>query len=204
MELRTIILLFRKDYKVFFGIIASFLFLGTLFFIFQGKGYDVSLTFSITRDSAAESTDYSYDDFYRLQADERFADTVVRWLQSPRIVEDIYTVAGIDTTSWSLRTLKNAFGSQRLSSQIIAINYAAQSHDQAEEIGKAAANKINQLAADLNAQQNETGWFIILSEEPIVKAHQYSLIQILTIIGIIGLFTAFWTVIIRYYLRTEK
>lgn len=203
MELRSIITLFKKDHKIFFGIIGTFVLIGILFFLFQGRGYDVSVTFNVTRDSASEVDEYSYDDFYRLQADERFADTVVRWLQSPSVVFDIYTAAGVDTTRWSLKTLKNALGSQRLSSQIIAINYGAQSHDQASAIGDATIAKINTMSQALNAQQKESGWFIVLSEEPIIKPSQHSLIKILTIAVILGGFVAFWSVIVRYYMRSE-
>ncbi len=203
MEIRHIVTLFKKEYKTFFGIMGGFLLAGLLFFLFQGSGYNVSLTLNITRDSAIQTSDYSYDDFYRLQADERFADTIVRWLQSPSIVSDIYTEAGIDTTTWSLGVLKNALGSQRLSSQIVAINYAADSQVQADAIGEATITKVNVLSQDLNAQQKESGWFVVIAQKPIVKPSQHSLLQILVIVGVIGFFAAFWTVIVRYYLRAE-
>lgn len=204
MELRNIVILFKKDLKVFFGIIGGFLLIGILFFLFQGNGYNVSLTFNITRDSSTQTEEYSYDDFYRLQADERFADTVVRWLQSPSIVSDIYTAANVDTTAWSLKALKNALGSQRLSSQIVAINYSAESPTQADAISEATVIKLNAMSQDLNAQQNEKGWFVILSEDPIIKSSQESLMKILSIVGVIGIFVAFWTVIVRHYYHEQK
>lgn len=204
MELREIVLLFRKDAKVFFGIIAAFLLVGVLLFLFQGGGYNVSMTLNVTRDSSIDVSDYAYDAFYRLQADERFADTVVRWLQSPSVVSEIFSNAQIDTSSWSLHKLKRALDPERLSSQVIAVNFSSATPQEAIAVSHATSQMINDLSQELNKQQNESAWFIVLSEEPIVKPHQQSFISLIVIMGILGLFVAFWSVIIRHYMSTQN
>lgn len=78
-----------------FLIVASTVGIVVLFLLLQPVRYTTVLSLHVGRvHNETQAEEYHYDDFYRLQADERFADTLVRWLASPSIVADIYSGIG--------------------------------------------------------------------------------------------------------------
>ncbi len=121
MEFKEWLDIFRKRTRMMITVILGCIAVGVLWYVFQPRGLAADLTLNVTRIGSQETSDYKYDDFYRLQADERFADTVVRWLGSPRIVSDIYSTAHLDADSLGLSGLNKAFKSERLSSQMIRV-----------------------------------------------------------------------------------
>ena len=129
MELREFIGIFVKDRKVFFGIIFAAALLGALVFRFQPERYETALTLNVARTEADTASDYKYDQFYRLQADERFADTVVRWLAAPSVRADI--ASGANTSP----RVVSSISAKRLSSQMIDVRYSA---DRVADFGKTA------------------------------------------------------------------
>ena len=68
---------------------------------------------------------YKYDNFYRLQADEKFAETLVEWLKSPRIEEKIFKEAGIDPSGYSLKKLAKSIKAEKMSSQVVAVSFSS-------------------------------------------------------------------------------
>src|SRR3989344_8152667 len=123
MELKDYADIFKKQEKVFWTIV----FLSLLVAIIWQKGqraeYQATLLLNIGRSGVENTQDYTYDSFYRLQADERFADTVVRWFGSPRVVEDIYDATGLRVSDDNARDMEHIFVAKRLSSQMIEVTY---------------------------------------------------------------------------------
>jgi hypothetical protein len=118
MDLREFLRLFWKERVLFSGTVAVFVATGFVVQLLQPIRFAAEITMNVARSGVRTTTEYAYDDFYRLQADERFADTVVRWLESPRIVSDILHTAKRDDEMISLmptgfRHRLFAFGSYR-------------------------------------------------------------------------------------------
>ena len=90
MELKDFFAIFSVHKKIFWGIITLSIICGAIVYFAQSQTYKTSLTLNVTRDAAPGRDEYSYDSFYRLQADERFADTVVRWIQSAYVVQSVF------------------------------------------------------------------------------------------------------------------
>jgi uncharacterized protein involved in exopolysaccharide biosynthesis len=98
MELRQIIDLFKKERGLFFGILGLCLALGALFVALEPKHYESNILITIGRtegEQASIGSDYQYDNYYRLQADERYGDTLVRLLATPQVTRDIFKEAGL-------------------------------------------------------------------------------------------------------------
>ena len=199
MELRDFFTIFIVHKKIFWGIIVIFIICGTIIYFAQGQTYKTSLTLNITRDAAPERDEYAYDSFYRLQADERFADTVVRWTQSPYIVKSVF---GNAKSSSFLN--KNKFNSKRLSSQVVEVTFITSTKKQANSIAKKLIIKLNQESQKLNEQQKQNNWFIILSSEPVISNNKISLLFLLSLSSFIGFFIAFWTVMIIHYVKGSE
>ncbi|MEI6650878.1 MAG: hypothetical protein WCL23_05630, partial [Candidatus Moraniibacteriota bacterium] len=95
MEFRDFCTIFAHRRNVFFSVFGVFLVVSALVFRLQPSRFETSLTVNVARAGAQATTDYTYDQFYRLQADERFADTVVRWIAAPSVRKEIATSAGV-------------------------------------------------------------------------------------------------------------
>ncbi len=199
MELKDFFTIFIVHKKIFWGIIGVFIACGAVVYFVQGQTYKTSLTLNITRDAAPERVEYSYDSFYRLQADERFADTVVRWTQSQRVVKDVF--GNVKSSSF---LNKNKFNSKRLSSQVVEVTFVTTTKKQASSIAKKLITELNQESQRLNKRQKQSNWFIILSSEPVINDNKASLLFLLSLSGFIGFFIAFWIVMMVHYMSGAK
>lgn len=203
MELREIVAIFQAQRRLFGAIVGIFLLGGILFLLFQPQRHDVSLVLNVTRSGANVGSDYAYDDFYRLQADERFADTVVRWLSLPGIVNAIFEESSVDASRAVRRPLGNVFKAQRLSSQVIHVTYVTRDEDAARKTASALTSVINRETEKLNAAQQEKGWFVILADAPVVSDGAHGAASVLSLLILLGIFFGAWGVLLRHYLREK-
>ncbi len=206
MELKNLIKIFRKNWTLFALTIFIVLAIGAGYKYFKDSRpitYDVSLLLNVTRENIQSTDNYRYDDFYRLQADERFADTVVRWLENPRIVSNIYNETGKVSGGIDLNQLSKVFKAKRMSSQMIDVRYAAQSASDAQEISLALTQVVNKEIKELNQSQKEDSWFKIIGDEPVIKESKIEWKNILLIFSALGIFLAIWTVLLKHYLSQE-
>lgn len=201
MELKEYIAIFKKHFRLFWVIVVVFLLAGALLKIFQPATYKSSLTLNITRSGVQSTENYRYDGFYRLQADERFADTVVRWLESPRIVLDIFSDAKSRTSGIGPKKFSKAFKGKRFSSQTIQVEYVTDSVESAKSLSAAIKKILNRETEKLNALQKEENWFVILGDDPVVRNNQWGWMSVFSVSVLAGLFAAFWTVMIRHYIQ---
>lgn len=201
MELREYIEILRKNVRPMLLTVVLFLLAGGIFQVSRPVVLEASLTLNITRAGSQQTVDYKYDNFYRLQADERFADTVVRWLGSPRIVTDIYNDAKINTAGLSSRKLSKVFKSQRLSSQMIQVSYVASNSQTAEKLAESITSVLKKQTEELNVSQKEESWFLVLGSYPVVKESKLDTTLVMGVSLLLGLFFGMWVVFIRYYLK---
>lgn len=194
MDLREYVKIIQKDLNFFLSMIIVTVFAVLTYFYFQPVSYRASLTLNVTRSGIQETQDYRYDGFYRLQADERFADTVAAWLGSPRIVSDVYSLAKVNPE-------KSSISAQRRSSQIIAVDISAPSSEAVEKISRAAVEVVSRTTEKLNAEQKEKNWFKVVAEEPIISKHAFDYKIIFAASFFAGIFLSFWLVMLRHYLK---
>ena len=201
MELKEYFKILKENFKLFVFVIALIMVGAFAFFSLKPITYLTSLGLNITRSGAQQTPDYKYDDFYRLQADEKFAETVVQWLQNPRIVADIYGAAGLDASQFTIRQLSKSFGSEKLSSQVVAVNFTARSVDSAKKISNAISDIISKNTENLNKNQNESTWFEVVSQDPIIVRDNVSLLVLFFASLALGIFLGFWAVMLKHYLK---
>mgnify|MGYP003512059204 FL=1 len=165
----------------------------------QGVSYQATLLLNIGRAGVSETTDYTYDSFYRLQADERFADTVVRWLTTPRVVEDIYYESRLNPTGLDAKALGAVFSAGRLSSQMITVKYGGADPKVLEELARSAVTVLNRYTDTLNTEAREKSWFVVIGSDPVIRERHISPELALGVGLVLGLFVGFWLVLIRHY-----
>lgn len=201
MELKEYILIFKKNLGLFVTVVILVIVAGILFQLFRPISYKSSITLNVTRTGFEETQEYRYDNFYRLQADERFADTVVRWLGSPGIVTDILGDAGLDSSKLSQWKLSRFFNAKRLSSQVIEVNFIRNDVDTAKKLSESLVRMVNIETDKLNEIQREENWFMVLGSDPVVKQNKIPWGILLLSSIAIGIFLGFWSVYIRHYLN---
>ncbi len=199
MELRELLAVLRGHRNQYLGIILVFVFVAWVWQKEQPVSYQATLLMNIGRAGASETTDYTYDSFYRLQADERFADTVVRWLSTPRVVEDIYKEAQLNSASLGIKDLSRAFTAGRLSSQVISVQYRSENEKRLENLAQAAVTVLNRYTDTLNTNEREKSWFVIIGSDPVIRDGRVSLGLALMVGFLVGLFVGFWVVLFKHY-----
>lgn len=192
MDLHEYVSLFRKHRLLFLGAIVFCVLLGMSVQALQPVRYASEITMNVARSGARMTSDYAYDDFYRLQADERFADTVVRWLESPRIVSEIAREANVSEGNLS-------FDAGRLSSQVIRIRFTTTKRSSAKPIAEALFLVLNRETESLNRDRSGDGWFTLVGETPAIVDARFGTGRALAVSGFLGVFFGFFAVLFRWY-----
>jgi uncharacterized protein involved in exopolysaccharide biosynthesis len=195
MEVKELIQIFRKYHKTFWLTVATFLLIGIAFQLLRPVSFKADLSLNITRLGKQETAEYKYDDFYRLQADERFADPVVRWLGSLTVIEYIKNKSGIS----KLQKIK----AQRLSSQYIRVTYGVKKVADAKKISQAIIDVLSEETDGLNKIQQQENWFTLIGSDPIVMKDEFPISKVILFSILSGIFFGFWLVLIKYYLKDK-
>lgn len=201
MELKEYLQIFKVNIKLFVFVIALAVAGSFLYFFLKPVSYTASLIINITRSGMQETSEYRYDDFYRLQADEKFAETIVEWLKNPRTVVDVYAKAGIKDSDFSLRQMAKVFTPEKRSSQVVAVSFSAGNEKSAEEISNALVAVVSQNIQMLNEKQNEDSWFEVVAQDPVIVLDSMRIIVVLLSSLAMGVFLGFWAVMVRHYLK---
>jgi len=204
MELRDFLKTFRAEWPVFAGVVFAVIAAAAGYVWLQPERFTTVLSIHIARTSSPVQTeDYRYGDFYRLQADERFADTVVRWLESPRIVADIYSGTGREVAMPAEYALGKVFSARRLSSQYVEVRFSAASPKIAESLSASLSRVLNERTKSLNAGETQ-GWFRLEVEDPVIYPAHTPWGRILAGAVCVGVLLGIWAVGLRGYLLRGK
>ncbi|MDP2838099.1 MAG: hypothetical protein Q8O53_02380 [Candidatus Moranbacteria bacterium] len=204
MELRNLVLIFQKQWVFFLATVVAFIFVAWIWQKEQAVTYQVTLLLNIGRSGVNETTNYTYDSFYRLQADERFADTVVRWLTTPRVVEDIYHEAGLNAKMLGFKDLSRVFTPGRLSSQMITVKYSGSNEKALTQLAAVTVTVLNRHTTTLNTGEKEKNWFVVIGSDPVIRDGRVGLNLALAVGLAVGLFIGFWLVLLRHYFADKK
>lgn len=199
MELRDIIHIFKQRLSFFLVIVGVFVGGAVFWQQNQPETFQAALLINIGRNGTSQATDYTYDSFYRLQADERFADTVVRWFSDPRVVEDIYREAHLNPEYLGIKDLKRVFTAGRLSSQMITVKYGSENQKIIEQLAVASVTVLNRYTDTLNTDGKDKSWFVIIGSDPVIRDSRVGLSTAFLAGLVLGLFVGFWTVLAQHY-----
>lgn len=139
---------------------------------------------------------YEYDEYYRLQADEQFAETVTHWLKTPRVVSDVLATAAAPMPE-SLRGFEKYFLAHRVSPLSISVQFSAANPIMGTRVADAMSRQLNARAASLNYNTVENEWFVVKVSEPVMARDQvpFALVAIVSavagvVLGLIGVIIA--------------
>jgi hypothetical protein len=198
MEFRDFCLIFVRRRNLFVGVVFACIAVALLVFRFQPARFETSLTLNVSRSGMHETQEYTYDQFYRLQADERFADTVVRWLAAPSVRMDVQEQAAVS------KTVTDSISAKRLSSQMIAVTYVSGSRNGFGEMSTVVPEVLNREAGKLNELSKDTNWFAVVADEPVAHDARISFRFLLLLGALLGVFFGFWVVLVDWYFRGNE
>lgn len=201
MDIREYWEVLQKNARLFWAVVLGIWLLSLLWLVLQPVRYQGTLLLNVGRNAAEKTAEYEYDSFYRLQADERFADTVVRWLANPRIVSDILAAAGSSAELYSEKSLTEQFQAKRLSSQMVEVRFTASTREAIARYSEAIKETTQKYTESLNATQ--TNWFRIVGSEPVIRDARTPAWPFLVLSFLVALFISFWVVLIKHYLAPE-
>lgn len=198
MEFRDIVKRYWEERRLFAVIMACAFFLAFVWQMSQPMHYRAALLLNVGRkgEQAISGDEYAYDSFYRLQADERFGDTVVRWLQSPRVVSDILTESGLDSALYSERALKRLISAKRLSSQVIELSFENREQAVLEREADAIVKVLNVYTDNLNQGEANKGWFVVVGSEPVLSDARVTWLSAALVGVFAGGFVGLWGIAI--------
>jgi capsular polysaccharide biosynthesis protein len=154
----------------------------------ESQTFSASFILNISRLETQTTPDYKYDQFYRLGADEKFADTIAEWLKSPGIAKDIFDKAGINSDQKNMRALSKSFQSDKMSPEIVSIRLSSASEDEAKKIATAVASVISEKTKSLNKDARDQNWFAVDMSNLVIFKNTQDLRINLAIAALIGLF----------------
>jgi capsular polysaccharide biosynthesis protein len=204
MELKEYYEIIRKNTSVLVYTIVIVVIVVYTWSIKKSETYSTSFILNIGRTEEQSTSDYRYDQFYRIQADDKFADTVSEWLKMPGIVQEISDRAGLSSNSKSLRQLAKTFGAEKMSSQIIEVRFSPANPDEAGKISSAIASVISDKTKALNADAHDPNWFKVDSSNLITAKNVQDLRLNLSVASLAGLMLGIFLAFIKHYLSEES
>lgn len=174
---------------------------GLTYFYTRPISYDVSLALNVTRQGIDQTSDYKYDYFYRLGANEKFADTIVEWLKDPGTVERIYKNSELYSSDFSLKKLKGLFKPEKRSSELVLVYFSASDEKTSKNISDSIKKEISKNVDDLNFMQKDANWFQIVAQNPVIIRHSFDLRLVIAGFLLLGIFLAFWVVLVKHYFK---
>lgn len=166
--------------------------------------YNASLLLNISRTSSQSTSDYRYDQFYRLQADDKFSETVVEWLKSPGMSQDIFAKAGVNSDQKTMRDLSKSFQAEKLSSNLVSVKYSTETSDEAAHIAPAIGSILADRTKSLNSAAKDPDWFQIDLTNLIVLKNTQDLRLNLGIAALLGLFLGALLAFGKHYTSDEE
>ena len=200
MDVRDFLQLFLRERRLILIIIIGALVVGFLAYRLQSPRYEGEVLLSVTRQGSETTTEYQYDQFYRLQADEKMADMVARYLETAlgrretarrALLSDERETEFIDSTVTALR----------LAPSLVYVSYVAKTPTESERIAGAMLETAERYVVGLNEQAANRNWFTLVSSESLTRDGRFTLVMALGIASFFGFFGAFWIVLGRWYWR---
>jgi len=170
----------------------------------KSETYSASLLLNISRTETQSTADYRYDQFYRLQADEKFAETIVEWLKSPGVAKDIFEKAGVESDKKSMRQLGKSLQAEKLSSEIVSVKFSTQTEDEARKIAGALASVASEKTKGLNSETRDPNWFAVNMTNLVILKNTQDLRINLGIAALIGIFIGMLLAFGKHYISEDK
>lgn len=203
MELKEFIELLKNNSKVFLLILIGSIFVGLGIFNYQKSFYVASIGVDIAREKEISSNDndYEYDQFYRLQADEKFGQNIVSWLEDP----SFNNLNRKDFEKGQVGNWEDIFGVKvsQPSTNYLKINFNSKDPRSAHLFGKVLKENLKEKTEQLNFSQSNN-WFKLIFSETYVTQNNPNIYIFLIVGALLGSFLGFLTILFKDYFQKNE
>ncbi|MFA5925429.1 MAG: Wzz/FepE/Etk N-terminal domain-containing protein [Parcubacteria group bacterium] len=204
MELREYYKILRKNISVMVYTILILVVLTYIWSIRKAETYSTSFLISISRVENQSTSDYRYDQYYRIQADDKFSDTVSEWLKSPGVVQEIFEKSGLSANGKSLRQLEKTFRAEKMSPEIIEVRFSPDNPDEGKKIGDAISAVVSEKTKDINSPANDPNWFRADTSNLITVKNFQDLRINLLLAAVAGIFIGALFAFLKHYISEPE
>ncbi len=199
MELRDFLQLFVYRWRLMSGVFILAIMAGAVGYRLQPHFYRGELLLSVARQgSGTISSEYRYDQSYRLQADERIGEMVARYLGTETGIHEVARRSSLSLQQ-EMAFRESDVSALHLSTGLVKIVYHAETPAAAERIADGFLEAAEQQVSGLNERSAERDWFTLVSTEPVVSDGRFSILFALGIAALAGVFFGFWAVLGLWY-----
>lgn len=168
MELKSYLKVIRSEKDLILAATLITAAAAWIFSLYTPADYATSVSLFITTDGTQTTEEFKYDGYYALESGEIVADNVEKMLQSPQLVERIYSASGIDPDFLSLKAYKKKFTAKKMSNSYVEVGFEAENRSDAEKLAAALAETVNQEMEDTKARSGNEVAFSIKSNPPVI------------------------------------
>lgn len=198
MELKEYIRIIKQNKALFLGAWLAVILVCLSWWKTRPVSYDVAMSIEVARQGTQSGEAYQYDQYYRLEADSKFAETVVQWLKDPAIANAVLQQSEVDSAK-SLKKLAKTFRAEKLSSTYLQVRFSVNNPASGEKVSKALTEILKGKVTELNNNNANSTWFSLVFGKPIIAQAKISgwVVGLVAIIGGFGL--AVLATLIRHY-----
>lgn len=204
MELGHYLMVLRRSSLFITFVTLVFIVLAAAFALTAKPTYDSSLSITVSRTEAVAQKDasyYLYDGYYNAQASGLYADTLANWLQTPNIVEAIYTRAGQTLPkSKSISALAKLFSVRKMPPSTLSITVTNLDQNAGSSLLEAAVKELKSRNREV-ALNNKDGQYALDATSSTTVKTTPSLSLAIGLALILGLITSTFVVFVRQLLR---
>ncbi len=200
MTLMELVRLFDRERRLFLGTLILVCLSAWMVYQFQKPHYKNELLLSVTRTAVLPTPDYTYDYFYRFQADERMAESLSHYLASrtgKRAVAEQAKLSGEAYKQYTEAKLKTG----RLGTNLVKVEYLTPEVTGGAALGEALVTVANTYVYALNEDAQQKAWFTVIGGKPVTESALWSAGRFTVVALIVGSLVAFWTVLGRFFWR---
>lgn len=209
MEFKQYLKITKKHKGLFLSLWGLTVTVVALVFFFHPwqKGYESSFSFDISRLGSAElellEEDYQYNQYYKLEANDMFAETINRWLMDPAMTGEILKEAKVAADFNSIKNSSKFFKAERLAPGFVQVYFSAESPTQAKEIFAASRNVLSRKVELLNEEAQELDWFYLIFSDVVIMERSFEKMPFVLAGLFGGLLVAIFGVLFKYYWLEE-
>jgi len=198
MSFYQLLALFDDRRQLFGGVLLAAVVMAAGTYFIQPSRYTNELWLTVTRTQVASSPDYTYDHFYRFQADERLAESLTVFLQGEVGKRMIAEKAKLDDGMYQ-QFLKTKLGITKQGTNEIKVVYQTKTLDQGAQLGEAMLTSANAYLFALNEDANQKEWFTVVGAKPAAWDARWSFGRLLLVGFVSGLVVAFWSAVLHFF-----
>ncbi|MEA2006842.1 MAG: hypothetical protein U9O20_01640 [Patescibacteria group bacterium] len=207
MELKEHVKIIKQHKMLFFGVWILFAGFVMAWFFSRPQAFEAVMSIDIARQSGQESSqsqeEYDFDQYYRLEADKSFAETLVQWLGDPGVVNFVFSDSKTEASGKSLSSFSKFFKAERLSPNYVQVRYVTKNPPAAAAIFSSTKEIITKKTNSLNEESKDSNWFKTIFSGPVVAEKKLSFLPVFVGAVVGGLLLSIFSVLTRHYWKEE-